>query len=164
MANVNLNGVWTRSRVLALETWKYFLVSLAALAIDYSLLVTLTTFAHIHYLVSAAVGLSAGFLTSYGLSVTFVFSERRLRDRRLEFLAFLALALVGVALNEFLMKIFVEGFGLGYAIAKVPATAVGFVFNFGLRRSALFTSARLTSVQATPPMTAGRREIEEAAL
>ena len=38
------------------ETWKYFLVSLAALALDYGLLVALTALGHVHYLISAAVG------------------------------------------------------------------------------------------------------------
>ena len=131
--------LWTRSRDLAHESWKYLLVSVAALAVDYGLLVLLTEFGHFHYLVSAAVGFVAGLFLSYGLSVTLVFRQRRLRDRRLEFMGFFAIGLIGLGLNEALMKLFVESFGLGYALAKIPATAVGFVFNFGSRRVLLFT-------------------------
>jgi putative flippase GtrA len=121
------------------EGWKYFLVSVAALAIDYGLLMGLTAAAHVHYLVSAAAGFCAGLAVNYGLSVTLVFSDRRVADRRLEFLGFLLIGLVGLGLNELLMRFFVETGGLNYALAKVPATGLGFVFNFGVRKALLFS-------------------------
>lgn len=128
-------------RLLAIESAKYFLVSAAALALDYGLLVGLTEFAHLHYLVSAAVGFTAGLGLNYFLSVHFVFRERRLQSRRLEFIGFMLIGLAGLALNEVLMKSLVEHAGLGYALAKIPATGIGFVFNFGARRLFLFTKA-----------------------
>src|SRR5215472_387246 len=73
------------------ETWKYFLVSLAALALDYGLLVGLTALAHVHYLVSAAVGFSAGLVFNYALSIACVFRERRYESRALEFIGFFAI-------------------------------------------------------------------------
>ena len=126
---------------LAGETWKYFLVSLVALAVDYGLLVFLTEVVRLHYLVSAAIGFCAGLAVNYALSVTLVFRERRLKSRRLEFAAFFAIGAIGLILNEALMKLFVETFGLGYVLAKIPATGVGFAFNFGLRKALLFTAA-----------------------
>ena len=122
------------------EGWKYFLVSLAALALDYGLLVGLTAIGHLYYLVSAAIGFLAGLALNYALSVAFVFREHRLGDRRIEFLGFLLIGLVGLGLNEVLMKALVESAGLGYALAKIPATGVGFVFNFSARRLLLFTA------------------------
>ena len=123
------------------ETWKYFLVSLAALALDYGLLVALTALGRVHYLISAAVGFTAGLALNYALSVAFVFRERRIADRRWDFVGFALVGLAGLVLNEALMKLFVEWAGLGYALAKIPATGVGFVFNFGARRALLFTKA-----------------------
>ena len=122
------------------EGWKYFLVSLAALALDYGLLVGLTEIGHLNYLVSAAIGFLAGLALNYALSVAFVFREHRLGDRRIEFLGFLLIGLAGLGLNEVLMKAFVESAGLVYALAKIPATGVGFVFNFSARRLLLFTA------------------------
>lgn len=133
-------ALWGRARTLAHETWKYFLVSLLALAVDFGLLVALTEFARMHYLLSAAVGFSAGLVVNYLLSVTLVFAERRLSDRRLEFIGFFAIGLAGLALNEGLLRTFVENLGLAYALAKVPAAAIGFVFSFVSRRLALFTT------------------------
>ena len=132
--------LWLRGRTLFHETWKYFLASAAALMVDYGVMVGLTELAHVHYLISAAFGFSAGLVVNYLLSVTVVFSERRIADRRIEFIGFVLIGLMGLALNEGLMKLFVETVGLGYAVAKIPATGVGFVFNFGLRRVALFTA------------------------
>jgi putative flippase GtrA len=140
MATAALHGLWVRSRDLAHETWKYLLVSVISLAVDYALLVGCTSLGHVHYLVSAAVGFSVGLFVNYALSVSFVFQHRRLRDRRLEFVGFFLIGLIGLVLNEALMRLFVETFGLGYALAKLPATAVGFVFNFGSRRILLFTA------------------------
>ena len=122
------------------EGWRYFLVSLAALALDYGLLVGLTAIGHVHYLVSAAIGFLAGLALNYALSVVFVFREHRLADRRVEFLGFLLIGLAGLGLNEVLMKLFVESAGLGFALAKIPATGVGFLFNFSARRLLLFTA------------------------
>lgn len=121
------------------ETWRYFLVSLAALALDYGLLVGLTSLGKVNYLISAAVGFSAGLALNYALSIAFVFRQRAIADRRWEFAGFAAVGLAGLVLNEGLMKLFVETAGMGYALAKIPATGVGFVFNFGVRRALLFT-------------------------
>ena len=140
-----MNGPSRMDRVvplLAAETAKYFLASVAALAVDYGLLLGLTEFAHLHYLVSAGLGFVAGLALNYVLSVQFVFRERRLESRRLEFAGFMLIGLAGLALNEVLMKVFVEHAGLGYALAKIPATGVGFIFNFGMRRVFLFTKTQ----------------------
>jgi putative flippase GtrA len=129
-----------RIRDLADETWKYFLVSVVALGVDYGLLVSLTEVARLHYLVSAAVGFSAGLVVNYALSVAFVFRQHRLKDRRLEFAGFFVIGALGLALNELLMKVLVDSVGLAYALAKIPATGVGFAFNFGMRKALLFTA------------------------
>ena len=143
--------LWARGRTVFHETWKYFLASVAALAVDFGLMVALTEFAHLHYLVSAAIGFSAGLVVNYLLSVTMVFSQRRLADRRLEFAGFLLIGLAGLALNEGLLKLFVDTAGLGYAFAKLPATGVGFVFNFGVRRLVLFTAASASLAVPSEP-------------
>jgi putative flippase GtrA len=133
-------SAWTRARRLADETWKYFLVSLIALGVDYGLLVSLTEVARLHYLISAAVGFAAGLVVNYALSVAFVFRQHRLKSRRLEFIGFFVIGALGLALNEFSMKLLVESLGLAYALAKIPAMGVSFMFNFGARKILLFTA------------------------
>jgi putative flippase GtrA len=127
------------AQTLAGESMRYFVASAVALGADFLVLVGLTEFGKINYLISAALGFSVGLLVNYLLSVTWVFQERRLENRLLEALGFAGVGLAGLALNEGLMALFVEGFGLAYALAKIPATGVGFLFNYGLRRVLLFT-------------------------
>jgi putative flippase GtrA len=121
------------------EGIRYFVASAAALVVDYATLVGATELFKIHYLVSAALGFTGGLLVNYLLSVAWVFKERRLANRWAEAAGFVAVGLIGLAVNEGLMALFVEGFGLVYAVAKFPATGIGFVFNYGLRRILLFT-------------------------
>ncbi len=128
-------------RGLLRETWRYLLVSLASLALDVGLLVGLTELGGQNYLASAAVGFSAGLALNYALSVACVFSERRLQSRWLEFVGFTLVGLVGLGLNEALMKLFVDSAHFNYLMAKVPATGVGFVFNYSVRRALLFSKA-----------------------
>jgi len=127
------------ARTLAGEGFRYFVASAAALAADFTVLVTATELFKVHYLVSAALGFSAGLVINYILSVTWVFQERRLQNRWLEAGGFAIIGLIGLAMNEALMALFVEGFGLAYALAKIPATGLGFLFNYGVRRVLLFT-------------------------
>jgi putative flippase GtrA len=129
-----------RLRSLFHESWKYLFVSVVALAVDFGLLVGLTELCRLRYLVSAAVGFCAGLGVNYALSVTLVFRERRLSSRWLEFAGFFVIGALGLGLNQVLMKTFVETFGLAYALAKVPATGVGFVFNFVTRKLLLFSA------------------------
>jgi putative flippase GtrA len=136
------------ARKLAGESMRYFVASAAALAADFMMLVGLTEFLKVNYLISAAVGFSVGLLINYVLSVTWVFRERRLKNRWFEALGFAAVGLAGLALNEGLMALFVEGFGLAYALAKIPATGVGFVFNYGVRRVLLFTKGTPSPAEA----------------
>jgi putative flippase GtrA len=148
--NLSLEEIRPRLITLFHETWKYLLVSLVALGVDFALLVGLTEVAKMNYLASAAVGFTAGLVVNYVLSITMVFSERRLKSRGLEFLGFFVIGALGLGLNEVLMKGFVDllgpAFALagvpGYAWAKIPATGVGFVFNFVTRRLLLFSAAR----------------------
>ncbi len=122
------------------EGWRYFLASAAALVLDFALLVLLTQYAGFPYLVSAAAGFCAGTVLTYFVSVTWVFADRPVKDRRLELIGFVLIGLVGLALNEALLKTFVERVGLSYVVAKIPTAGIGFVCNFAMRRLLLFTA------------------------
>lgn len=124
---------------LARESWKYLWVSALALGVDYALLILLTRYLGLYYLVAAAVSFCAGLIVNYALSVRFVFEERSMSDRRAEFLWFCIIGLFGLILNEFAMAFAVQSLGLSYVMAKLPAAGLSFVFNFIARRALLFT-------------------------
>ena len=69
----------------------YGAVSVAALAVDYALLIFLTEYVGLYYLVSATISFLAGMLLVYATSVGFIFDERRLDNRSLELTSFAAI-------------------------------------------------------------------------
>lgn len=135
-------GLKARLVTLAHETWKYFLVSLASLGVDFGLFLALDHHWKRQYLIWNALSFTVGLIVNYALSVTLVFKERRLSSRRWEFAGFFAIGLAGLALNEGLIAAAVGWAGLGHAAGKIAAAAGSFVFNFAARRSLLFTAPR----------------------
>ncbi|MGA8171285.1 MAG: GtrA family protein [Methylocystis sp.] len=124
---------------IAVDLFKYGVASVGALALDAGTMVFLNKVLGINYLVAAAIGFTCGLGLVYWLSVSYVFGHsRRLRPSQ-EMLGFVATGLIGLLLNEFLMKTFVEQVGLSVVIAKVPTAGVVFLFNFTARRALLFS-------------------------
>lgn len=123
------------------ESWKYFLVSAVSLGLDLAVYWTLVNIVRVHYLAANVVSVSAGLVINYVLSVTFVFTQRRLKSRRAEFVGFLLIGVAGLLVNELFVALFVGGLGLGTLVGKIAAAGLSFVFNFGARKVLLFSKA-----------------------
>ena len=115
----------------------YGLVSVAALACDYGLLLLLVH-AGMYYLAASTISFSMGMVLAYALSVRFVFRTRRGASRRAEVLGFFAVGLLGLLLTQAMLYLFVSRLGFEVALAKVPTTGVVFLFNFFGRRGLVF--------------------------
>jgi putative flippase GtrA len=126
--------------VLFHETWKYFLVSAASLVVDQGVFWALVHRAQIYYLAANVLSVSVGLAVNYVLSITLVFKERRLASRRAEFVGFIAIGIMGLAVNEAFIALFVGGLGLGAMMGKILSAGPSFVFNFVSRRVLLFTA------------------------
>jgi putative flippase GtrA len=123
----------------AKESIRYFGASALALGVDLATLSGLIYVAGMHYLVAAPLGFAAGLALVYVLSVRWVFDERRLADRRIEFAVFALIGLAGMGINELILYAGVDRFGLNPVQAKVPSAAMVFCFNFASRKLLLFT-------------------------
>jgi putative flippase GtrA len=128
---------------LLVEALRYGGASGCALVIDVSILSVLVHYFSWGYLTASAASFSAGMCAAYFLSVRFVFEQRRVRDRRIEFAAFAAIGALGLAVNAAVMFVAVNYLGLEYLLAKVAAAGATFFFNFISRRQLLFVK-RLT--------------------
>lgn len=127
-------------RVLAVQFLRYLTVGGVAFVADFSTLYALTEFANLHYLASATIGFLLGLLINYGLSVRWIFPVRTYRARaRVEFILFAVVGIVGLALNNLCIFVLAEIVNLHYLHAKLIATSLVLLFNFGLRRRLLFT-------------------------
>lgn len=118
----------------------YGAISVAALAVDYCLLIFLTEYVGLYYLVSASISFLAGMLLVYVTSISFIFDERRLSNRSIEITSFVAIGLAGLVLNGLLLWAITSGTPLGYQLAKLPTAGIVFLFNYVARRHLLFSS------------------------
>jgi len=125
-------------KVFLKETLGYGAASACALVVDMAILWVLVHFFSWGYLAAATVSFMAGATVAYALSVTLVFKQHRLRDRRAEFAGFVAIGCAGLAINAGVISIAVRYFGLHYLVAKCVAAGFTFMCNFLTRRQILF--------------------------
>jgi putative flippase GtrA len=121
------------------EGVRYFAASALALTIDFGVYVGLIRIAGVHYLVAAPIGFALGLATIYLLSTRWVFRERRLADRRTEFVLFALVGLAGMALNQLVLFVAVQWLAASFEVAKVISAGMVFSFNFAARKLLLFT-------------------------
>jgi putative flippase GtrA len=126
-------------KALLREAIGYSLASVAALATDVAILVTLVEMLHWNYLVAATASFVAGAALAYFLVTRFVFKYRRFRDKRLEFAIFVAIGLIGLVVNGTTIYALVEYAAAPYLAAKLAAASLTFCTNFIARRWLLFT-------------------------
>ena len=119
---------------LFLQFWKCGLVGTVCFCIDYGLMVLLTETGILSYFVASGVSFTFSVLVNYILSMRFVFKGKDELSKLQEMAIFLALSLVGLALNQMIMWIAVEFFKMFYALAKILATMIVTTYNFISRK------------------------------
>jgi putative flippase GtrA len=128
----------TRFWPLALQFLRYVAVGGVAFVVDFGLMVLLREQAGLHHLVAATISFLCGLVVNYLLALAWVFEHRTHEDRVREFIWYGVIGVVGVGLNAAIIAFFADGLGLHYTLAKLIASAVILMFNFGTRRQLLF--------------------------
>lgn len=117
---------------------RYTFVGGFAFLIDFGALYILTEFAHLHYLLSAGIAFLLGLLTNYILSIRWVFATRIIRDKKLEFIIFAVIGLIGLGLNELFLWIFTDLLVIHYLVSKILTAMIVYMWNFFVRKLILF--------------------------
>lgn len=125
--------------VLVRQFAQYVVVGGLAFCIDFATLFLLAKYSGFHYLVAATAGFLLGLLANYLLCIAWIFDQRTLDNRSHEFVIFAAIGIVGLALNNLIIFGMTEWVGIHYLHSKLVAAALILMFNFGLRKSLLFT-------------------------
>jgi putative flippase GtrA len=120
------------------ELLRYIVVGGLASIVDVGLLVGLTTFGGVYYLHAATIALGCGLLTSYLLSIAWVFQERTWRNPVVEFGLFTLISGVGLMGNGACMWILTEYAHLHYLGSKLVAALCVFLWNFLAKKCVLF--------------------------
>ncbi|MBQ3778288.1 MAG: GtrA family protein [Fibrobacter sp.] len=120
---------------------RYFVTGGLAFIVDFGVFSLALYYFDIHYLIANLIGLMAGNVVNYLLSLGWVFSaEKRKMEkhRMLEITVFVVISLIGVGLNEVLMLFMVGKLSLNEMFSKVVAAGVVLVYNFLARKFILF--------------------------
>ncbi len=126
---------------LAGQFMRYLFTGGLAFVIDFGLFALCLYVFEWHYLLANFVGLVAGLVLNYALSIGWVFTacERKLEKKKTaEFAVFALVGFLGVGLNELLMLLMVDVFGWLEMLSKMAAAIVVLMWNFGGRKLILF--------------------------
>ena len=94
-----------------------------------------------HYLLANLVGLVAGLVLNYLMSILWVFTacKRILKTKKgIEFVLFALVGIAGVGINQVLMYLMVDGLGINEMVSKMIAAVLVLMWNFGARKLILF--------------------------
>lgn len=113
---------------------KFGFVGGICFVIDYGVMVLLTEVAGLEYLLSCGISFTVSVIANYLLSMKFVFERKDTLDRRIEFIIFVVMSVIGLGLTELLMWVFVDKANIHYMISKIVVTAIVMVYNFVTRK------------------------------
>ena len=119
---------------LVAQFMKFGVVGVIAFVIDYGLLALLTEAFGVNYLVSATISFTVSVVFNYLASMRYVFTHKEDMSRRREFVIFVVLSVIGLAINNLCMWAGVELLGIHYLITKIAATVIVMIWNFVTRK------------------------------
>lgn len=126
---------------------KFGVVGIISTIIDFAVFSFLNYAVGIHYMTATFFGFTVSLIANYILSMKFVFERRDNLDRKVEFIAFVVLSVIGLGLNEIIIYGCVDGvyhnakelqelIGSGTAemAGKIIATGIVMIYNFVTRK------------------------------
>jgi len=120
---------------------KYACVGGLAFIFDWIVLFSVTDIMKMHYLWGATAGFICGTVINYFLSVSWVFRNRSITSRYVEFVIFTIIGVIGLGLNDLIMYLLTGVGGLLYLQSKLIAVGVVFFWNYYARKFGLFSPA-----------------------
>lgn len=126
-----------RMKKLIEQILKFGVVGIIATVIDFGVLYVLSQPLGLDPVLSAGISFCVSLVFNYVASMRYVFTHREDMSRSREFVFFLVLSLIGLAINEAIMAAGVAVLGssaLAVMGTKVLATAIVMVWNFVSRK------------------------------
>lgn len=128
---------------ILIQLFRYTMVGGLAFAVDYGLLILLSECIRINVIFAATVSFIAGLVVNYFISVKWVFGKSDIRDRRIEFLAYALIGVIGLVINDLTIYLLTNFCKVHYAVAKPLTAIMVYGWNFFARRYLIFNSKRI---------------------
>ncbi len=125
------------NRGLILQYCRFAAVGITSLMVDYGTMVFLTENTALGYFKACAFSYTLSVFVNYFLSMKYVFHGREDLSKMKEATIFFVLSLIGLFLNQVVMWITVDMFGVYYAAAKLLSTLIVTNYNFVSRKKCL---------------------------
>ena len=135
-----IRGRFPRKSLLG-QFLRYLVTGGLAFVVDFGLFALCLYVFDWHYLLANLVGLVAGLVLTYTMSIVWVFTacERALEKRKvMEFSLFALVGIAGVGINQLLMFLMVGVFDWNEMVSKMVAAVLVLMWNFGARKLMLF--------------------------
>lgn len=113
---------------------KFGVVGVVATVIDFGIMNLLHYGLDLNILIANTSGFIVSLIFNYVASMKYVFAHKEGMSRRREFIIFVVLSVIGLALNDGIVLALNAGLGLEANIAKICATALVMVYNFVTRK------------------------------
>lgn len=128
-----------KTNKVLIQIFRYTFVGGFAFIVDFGLLLFLKEVCSLHYILSATLSFIAGLFVNYIISINWVFTSSKNVNRKVEFLFFGLIGLVGLGLNDLLMWVLTDGVGIYYLLSKIITAILVYLWNFFARRYLLFS-------------------------
>lgn len=122
---------------LLIQILRFGVVGGLAFVIDYAVLIICKEVFNLNILLSAAIAFTISVIVNYILSIAWVFNVDKNKDKRKNFILFIAFSVIGLGLTELIMWLGTDLLSINYLIVKIVATAIVMVFNFITRKKFL---------------------------
>lgn len=124
-------------KILSMQFIKYGIIGVTGTGLDFLLLYFLVEYAHLQYLLAAAISIVLIFIACFTANKYWTFENWEERYFQQMF-QYLLIRLFGLGINLVILYSLVEYLGLWYIFAKVFATVAAFLWNFFAARRWIF--------------------------
>ncbi len=121
-----------------MQFFRYLFAGGISFIVDSILMLLMTEYFHIYYLISTSIGFLLGLVVNYILSIYWVFYKRSIDKLYIEIIIFSFIAVIGLFLNGFFVWFFTEYVHFHYFISKIFAAVIVFSWNFSVKKLILF--------------------------
>lgn len=105
-----------------------------AFVIDVGILMILSKYIGVNYMIANVISFTISVIYNYILSMILVFDVKEDISKKKGLIAFIILSIIGLGINEIIMKICVSIWMIPILVSKIIATAIVMVYNFISRK------------------------------